>query len=339
MVLSALRMMSPESLMHKLSIVIVTPALADANNGNWQTAKRWAAQLSHMHRTRIVASWTPAASGHHHKSDDVLIALHARRSADSIAAWHALRGSRGLVLAMTGTDLYRDIGENLQARGSLDKAQTLVVLQEQGLKALPAQYRHKARVIFQSTTSRQSLPKTPKHLHAVMVGHLRAEKAPETLFEAARALRGHSDIRITHIGNALDAQLGYMARDTAAECPRYEWTQGLAHSLTRARIQRAHVLVHTSRMEGGAHVVMEAVCSGTPVLASRIDGNVGMLGQDYAGYFEVGRGDQLATLLVRCKNEPAFLDHLNQQCAARAPLFTPQAEQQHWLELIQSLQL
>jgi putative glycosyltransferase (TIGR04348 family) len=323
--------------MHKLSIVIVTPALADANNGNWQTAKRWAAQLSHApqtkYRTRIAASWTAQGS----ESDDVLIALHARRSADSITAWHAVRGSRGLVLAMTGTDLYRDIGENLQARASLEKAQALVVLQEQGLKALPAQYRAKARVIFQSTSSRQHLPKTNKHLHAVMVGHLRAEKAPETLFEAARLLQGHCDLRITHIGNALDAELGKQARETATQCPRYEWTSGLTHALTRSRIQRAHVLVHTSRMEGGAHVIMEAVCSGTPVIASRIDGNVGMLGEDYSGYFDVGRGDQLAALLVRCKNDSAFLDHLNQQCAARAPLFSPQAEQRSWLELIESL--
>lgn len=313
--------------------MIVTPALANANNGNWQTAKRWAAQLGHAHRTRIAAAWLPQDG----QADDVLIALHAQRSAPSIAAWHAQRGSRGLVLAMTGTDLYRDIHEQLPARSSLDKAQAIVVLQELGLRALPASCQAKAHVIVQSTTSRRTLDKTSRHLHAVMVGHLRTEKSPETLFETAHLLQNHRNIRISHIGQALDAQLASMARATATQCPRYAWAQGLTHTLTRSRIQRAHVLVHTSRIEGGAHVVMEAVCSGTPVLASRIDGNVGMLGEDYAGYFERGCARQLADLLVRCKNEPSFLSHLHAQCAARAPLFSPIAEQRRWLALIDGL--
>jgi glycosyltransferase involved in cell wall biosynthesis len=87
------------------------------------------------------------------------------------------------------------------------------------------------------------------------------------------------------------------------------------------------VLVHTSRMEGGAHVVMEAVRSGTPVLASRIAGNVGMLGADYAGYFDWDNATQLVELLRRCRQDTIFYAHLQAQCAARAPLFARQAEQ------------
>jgi glycosyltransferase involved in cell wall biosynthesis len=87
-------------------------------------------------------------------------------------------------------------------------------------------------------------------------------------------------------------------------------------------------------MEGGAHVVMEAVMSGTPVLASRIDGNVGMLGADYDGYFPWGDAQVLANLLLRCKNEPLFLDHLNAQCALRSPLFEPRAEQLALLKIV-----
>jgi glycosyltransferase involved in cell wall biosynthesis len=113
------------------------------------------------------------------------------------------------------------------------------------------------------------------------------------------------------------------------------------HEATRRRIQRAHVLVHTSRMEGGAHVVMEAVCSGTPVLASRIDGNVGMLGADYAGYFEPGNAAQLAHLLqlARATQHQAdgLLARLAAQCARRAPLFAPKAEQQALLNLVADL--
>jgi glycosyltransferase involved in cell wall biosynthesis len=79
-------------------------------------------------------------------------------------------------------------------------------------------------------------------------------------------------------------------------------------------------------MEGGAHVVIEAVRSGTPVLASRIDGNLGLLGAGYDGYFPLGDASALATLLQRLRDEPAMLTHLQRQCDERAPLFDPKRE-------------
>jgi len=112
-------------------------------------------------------------------------------------------------------------------------------------------------------------------------------------------------------------------------CPRYRWLGALPHGATRRRIQAAHVLVHPSRLEGGAHVVIEALRSGTPVLASRIDGNLGLLGADYAGVFEAGDAQGLAHLLLTCRtaqNKSGLMAHLSHQCALRAPLFEPQAE-------------
>ena len=119
------------------------------------------------------------------------------------------------------------------------------------------------------------------------------------------------------------------ARATAAACPHYRWLGELPHAATRQHIQRAHVLVHTSRIEGGAHVLMEAICSGTPVLASRIEGNMGLLGEDYNGIFEAGDSRGLADLLLACRDPQdghGLVAHLGQQCALRAPLFQPQAE-------------
>ncbi len=314
------------------SIVIISPALSDANNGNWQTAKRWAQMLGKQHRTRIATSWQSADDA----SDEIMIALHARRSSDSISTWHNLRGSRGLIVALTGTDLYRDIHTDTQAKASLDAAGQLIVLQELGVRSLPAKYHHKTSVVFQSTTSRKTQRKTDQHLNAVMVGHLRDEKMPQTLFETARLLIHDKDIRITHIGAGLDEKLAQDAIKTEALCAGYTWARGLKHAQTRDKIQRAHVLVHTSKMEGGAHVIMEAVCSGTPVLASRMDGNVGMLGGGYDGYFSVGDAPALAALLRRCKNDKAFLDHLSSQCALRAPLFSPLSEQTALLRIAAS---
>lgn len=89
-----------------------------------------------------------------------------------------------------------------------------------------------------------------------------------------------SGIHFDQIDLALEPQLEEAARATAQ------------------RIKRAHVLGSGSRMEGGAHVILEAVQSGTPVLASHISGNLGMLGTDYAGYFEVGDDAQLAALFA-----------------------------------------
>lgn len=308
--------------MQKLQVVIVSPALADANNGNWQTARRWQQALT-PHSARIVRQWpdSPASDG-----DIVMLALHARRSADSVEAWHARHGPRGLGVVLTGTDLYRDIAHDPQAQRSLALAHSLVVLQGLGIPSLPPQHQAKARVIFQSTATRQTLAKTQRHLRVVMVGHLRDEKDPLTLMAAARLLPPDAGVLIDHIGAPLDAALGQAAQATQAQCPHYRWLGALAHAPTLQRIQRAHLLVHCSRMEGGAHVLMEAICSGTPVLASRIDGNVGLLGEGYAAYFEPGDAQGLAQALLTLRTNAPALSELQAQCAVRAPLFAPAAE-------------
>ena len=84
----------------------------------------------------------------------------------------------------------------------IEKADNLIVLQEQGPASLPPAARRKAHVIYQSTASRKRLPKTDRHLRAVMVGHLRDEKDPRTLFDAARRLRERADIRIDRVSRA-----------------------------------------------------------------------------------------------------------------------------------------
>jgi glycosyltransferase involved in cell wall biosynthesis len=146
---------------------------------------------------------------------------------------------------------------------------------------------------------------------------------------AARLLPPDAGVFIDHIGAALEPALGQAAQATQAQCPHYRWLGALPHARTLQRIQRAHLLVHTSRMEGGAHVLMEAICSGTPVLVSRIDGNVGLLGDDYIGLFEPGDAQALAGFLLACRapeNGRSLVAHLRDQCALRAPLFEPQAE-------------
>jgi putative glycosyltransferase (TIGR04348 family) len=313
-------------LMHRCDIVIVTPALADANNGNWQTASRWARLLAPAYRVRLAASWDGG-------DEDLMIALHARRSAASIERWRQQRVKAPLALVLTGTDLYRDIRTDASAQRSLQSADRLVVLNELGELDLPERLRDKARVVLQSCAARLPQTKTGRHQRALMVGHLRDEKAPQTYFEAAALLTRRADLLFDHIGSALQAELGDAAMALMDGCPNYRWLGGLPRGAVRRRIQAAHVLVHASRMEGGANVLIEALRSGTPVLASRIPGNVGLLGDDYGGYFPVEDAPALARLLERARDEPGMLDTLQVQCMARADLFDPKRE----LQAVQAL--
>jgi putative glycosyltransferase (TIGR04348 family) len=313
----------------RLSVGIVTPAVKTSNNGNWQTAWRWSRLLAQHYQVLLLDAWRG-------EPVDALLALHARRSAASIGAWHAAR--RGpLVLVLTGTDLYRDIHHDASAQTSLTQADHLVVLQELGVERLPPALRARCTVCFQSCAGRAEVAKTRRHLRALMVGHLRDEKSPETYFEAARLLAARDDIVLDHIGAPLDTVLGEQAAQLAREQPRYHWLGALDHATTRRRIQHAHLLVHASRMEGGAHVIAEALRSGTPVIASRIDGNVGMLGADYGAYFDWGDAHGLSRLLQRARDEPDMLPHLADQCRARAPLFEPQRERAVLLDMLHPL--
>jgi putative glycosyltransferase (TIGR04348 family) len=311
----------------KPQVLIVSPALAQANNGNWHTAWRWSRMLGGHCRTGISAVWGGQPC-------DALIALHARRSAASIDAFARAFPGKPLIVVLTGTDLYRDIATDASAQRSLQQATHLVVLQDQGVDELPAALRAKCSVIYQSAPRLRPVAVPQRVLHVVSVGHLRDEKDPATYLRAARRLCERRDIRFVHIGEALDLGLGAAAQRTQVECPNYRWLGGQPRAATRQHIRRAQLLVSTSRMEGGAHVILEAAQSGTAVVASRIPGNVGMLGADHAGYFELGDDAALAKVIVRARDEPGFLATLREQTVARAPLFEPVEEQRRLVHLI-----
>jgi putative glycosyltransferase (TIGR04348 family) len=310
-------------------VIIVSPALAEANTGNWHTAARWARLLRNHFRTRILLHW----QGEPH---DILIALHAGRSAASIAAHAQHLPATPRIVVLTGTDLYRDIHCDADARLSLELATRLVVLNDQGPQALSEAHRAKCDVVLQSATALRPAAKPAQRLHAVMAGHLRIEKDPLTFLRCAERLAARADIRFEHIGAVLEATLGDAVRATAERCPHYAWRGELTRTQTRQRILRAHVLVNTSAMEGGAQVVIEAITSGTPVIVSRIAGHVGLVGADWPALFEAGDDAGLAALVERARDEPAFLRRLHDHARAVAPRFTPEAETAALLHSIHS---
>jgi glycosyltransferase involved in cell wall biosynthesis len=169
-----------------------------------------------------------------------------------------------------------------------------------------------------------------------MIGHLRSEKDPLTFMQAAFHVRSPA-ARLIHIGGALEPALAEAAQSTAALHPRYRWLGAMPHAATRQRLKRSRAMALTSHMEGGANVIIEAVCAGVPVLASDISGNRGMLGDDYRGYFPPGDAAALARLIDRVIDDADYHATLRAQCDARAPLFAPAAEQAALLELVDNL--
>jgi putative glycosyltransferase (TIGR04348 family) len=264
-----------------------------------------------------------------------MIALHARRSAQAIARWK--NTGKPCALVLTGTDLYRDIHTDPSAQRSLELADAIVVLQEHGLQALPEQHRHKARVIYQSAPRLPTLAKPHRPFKVTMVGHLRDEKDPLTFLKAVELLADRDGIEFHHYGRVLDPKFIAPLAATGCRNERYHWHDSVSFDAARAALQQAHLSVLSSHMEGGAHVILESVMAGTPVIASRVGGNVGMLGEDYEGYFEPGNAEELGVLVDRTEQDRGWLGVLQRQCEARAYLFEPAREQQAVLHLTQSL--
>lgn len=313
-------------------ILIVSPASARDNNGNWQSASRWARFLRAGCRVDIATGWNPGDA-----APDLLIALHARRSAASLAAFRAAFPLRPAVLVLTGTDVYRDIEHDPDAQASLAHADAIVVLQADALARLAPAARAKARVIHQSAPALLPHAGAGRRVREIcMIGHLRPEKDPLTFLRAAREVT-LPGVRLVHLGGALDPELGAMAAGEARTNARYRWLGAVPRARARQRLKRCHAMAIASLMEGGANVIIEAVTSGVPVLASDIGGNRGMLGADYAGYFPVGDARALARLIARSVEDADFHALLRRQCAARAPLFAPEAERAAVHDLVDNL--
>ncbi|QYF93626.1 TIGR04348 family glycosyltransferase [Massilia sp. PAMC28688] len=311
-------------------VLIVSPASARENNGNWHTASRWA----HFLRSRYQVAIAPDCCAGPN-APDVLIALHARRSAGAVAAFARARPGRPCIVVLTGTDLYRDLASSPEAQASLEHATHLVLLQPDGVALLPERVRARVRVIYQSAPAMRPVThgQARRHFDICMIGHLRSEKDPYTFMRAATLVTAPR-VRLLHIGGALESPLGQAATATAATTTGYQWLGHLPHSFARQRLARSHAMAICSLMEGGANVIIEAVTCGVPVLASDISGNRGMLGHDYAGYFPVGDAAALARLIDRSVADPAWYGQLQAQCVRRAPLFAPERERAALLALL-----
>ena len=316
----------------RLTILLVTPAPVHSRKGNRITALRWARILRALgHHVRI-------AEQYRGQRCDLLVALHARHSFASIARFREQHPNLPLIVALTGTDLYGDIHSNPQAQQSLEMASRFVLLQPEGVAELPEHLRERVRAIYQSAEKpRGKWPPRDDIFQVCVLGHLRPVKDPFRAAWAARQLPASSHLEVVQVGAALSPEMEKEARAEEAANPRYRWLGELPRWKALRTLARSRLHVLSSRMEGGANALSEAIAAGVPTLASRIFGSIGILGSDYPGYFPVGDTQALASLLDRAETDSVFLSGLQRWCNRLKPLVEPARERQSWENLLREL--
>ncbi len=313
-----------------MKIAIATPAPPGTTRGNRRTALRYAAIFRALgHTVHIVERWT---RGDH----DLLVALHAGKSRDSIRAFERARPGRPIVLVLTGTDVYG--GLDARARASLAAATRVVTLQSKALRELDRASRAKAISILQAA---EAAPRKSKGKRAsfrvVSLGHLRAVKDPFVLADACALLPVTSKIAAIHAGEALDEPHRREARRRSARGSRWKWTGPCRHGCALKLLASADLFVQTSIAEGGSIALAEAIVTGVPVLVTRISAAIGMLGSRHPGFFAVGDASGLARLLVRAETDATFRARLERESRRRAPRFAPERELAAWRRLLAGL--
>ena len=323
-----------------MRIGIITPAPPRSKFGNRVTAVRWARILRKLgHRVNVKQEYDGRRYG-------LLIALHARKSHDAVKQFHQQHPESPIIVALTGTDLYRDLRAGTSARASLELATRLVVLQPKALDELEPGLSEKTVVIYQSVESRPHAGRAARHsptrdsrrsFVVCVIGHLRPVKDPFRAAMAVRLLPASSQIRILQIGSAMTKAMARRARAESKRNRRYRWLGEQPRWRVRRILARSQLTVLSSRMEGGANVLSESLVASVPVLGSRIPGNVGVLREDYPGYFTVGDTRGLAQLLKRAENDAAFYAYLSTRCRKLARLFDPGREEQAWANLLDEI--
>ncbi|MCZ6918560.1 MAG: selenoneine biosynthesis selenosugar synthase SenB [Gemmatimonadetes bacterium] len=307
----------------------MTPAPPGSRFGNRVTARRWASLLRRLgHRVVITEEYGGEPC-------DALVALHARRSAGSVRRFHRLHPERPLILALTGTDVYGDIHTSVTAQQSLQLATRIVVLQPAALEEVPRALRRKCRVIIQSARKPAGtvIPRT-RTFDVVVLAHLRPVKDPFLTEVATRYLPASSRIAVLHYGGARNGGMAARARHASATNARYAWRGEVPRWKALRALARSRVLVLTSKLEGGANVVTEAIAASVPVISTRISGSRGLLGKDYPGYFPVGDAGALRQLLLRAESDRRFYAMLKARVKRLAPIVKPKREEQAWRALL-----
>jgi putative glycosyltransferase (TIGR04348 family) len=315
-----------------VKILIVTPESTAVPLGNSVTSERWAGILRTLsHAVDIRNAWNG-------EECDLLIALHAHRSADSIEKFRCAHPKRPLIVALTGTDVYRDLPNSQAAQRSLALATRIVALQESAVRELDEAAAAKTSVIYQSAVPPEHRePPAADFFDVCVLSHLRSVKDPLRSAYAARLMPPSSRIRVRHAGRGLEPQLEAEAREEERTNHRYHWLGEQPHAAAMRLLTSSRILVVSSAMEGGANAIAEAVACGIPVLCSDIPGNIGMLGGAYQGYFGLRNTEQLAGFFKLLESDKSFISTLQEFITKIQYRFSPEHEMKCWERLLGTL--
>ena len=316
-----------------MKISLITPANKQSKNGNRTTALRWARMLREAgHHVRVDVDYGGEAA-------DLMIAIHAWRSAAAILRYRERFPGGPLVVILGGTDVNVFLQSHPETTlRSMEMADALICLHALIGEALPARFRRKLHVVYQSALPLPG-PRRPakRNFDICVIGHLRDVKDPFRAALAARRLPPESRLRVIHLGKAQTPDFASQAGAEMDMNPRYRWLGEVPWWRVRRELAKTRLMVISSNQEGGANVVSEAIVAGVPVIASDIPGNVGLLGRDYPGYYPVRDEAALARLLDRAETEPAFLDMLERYGRKLKPLFRRDREQAALQRIINSV--
>lgn len=266
-----------------------------------------------------------------------LIALHGVKSHAAIHRFRRRQPRRSLALVLSGTDIYPQPSQ--ACIESMETADVLVVLHPRAIDDLPQRFRPKTRVIVQSAKRRVApLDDADRSWFTVcVVGHLREVKDPLLTARASRLMPPESRLRVIQAGGVIEPEFAALARTEMAVNSRYQWLGEMDSRNVAGLMTASDLMVLSSRLEGGARVIGEALVHGCPVLASRIAAAEGLLGRVYPGLFPVGDVTQLAALMNRCETDGGFFQQLRRICAVKARQFDPEVERQALRSLVKDL--
>jgi glycosyltransferase involved in cell wall biosynthesis len=266
---------------------------------------------------------------------DILISLHAVKGARAVADFRDAYPEGKVVILITGTDIYQFLPEgSREGDRALKAADAIVVVFDRAVQSLDVRWRKKAFVVPSSLSPVHVVaqPVCPPFAISV-VGHLRPVKQPFLTIEAVARHPGWKGVEVWQIGEALDDGSAARAREWEARDPRYRWFGGIPREESLSLCARSSLTVNSSILEGGANAVLEAMTMGVPVLASRIEGNLGLLGDDYPGYFEGSMDESLSAVIEGRSDLPTWIRHSKE----RLPMFSREHESACWLDLLTKL--
>jgi glycosyltransferase involved in cell wall biosynthesis len=220
---------------------------------------------------------------------------------------------------------------------SMELADVLVVLQSAALDSIPPVLKPKAQVIYQSVLVDIAQSISEPDFQVAVIWHLRDEKDPFCIARSLSLMPPDSKISVLHLGMAMNEQMECAAKWYNETLERYQWIGEVSHANALMILSESRLMVISSRMEGGAHVVSEAIALGIPAVASDIPGNRGLLGEDYLGYYPVGNEAALASQLYRTETKPDFYSALKIQIDMRKNLISPEREMQPIRDLMSQL--